>query len=262
MMVEKAAAAGAWGVKLQKRSPRDLLDPQEYSASHPEPAHAFGTTYGEHREALELPIDDLKVLRDKARSMGLKFGCSVFDMTSAEQVAGIFPDFMKIGSGQNTRFDIMRYIRRAYEGPVHISLGMIDWEEKTKLRDFWKDDAGRVVWYLCTSGYPIQPKEACLKELFNIRYYKGQTMSGLGYSGHHTGVVLDVIAYAYGAEYIERHFTLDKTMKGTDQAMSLEPDDLARLVENLKDAQDACNYKYGILPVEKPVRERLKWSAA
>ena len=83
----------------------------------------------------------------------------------------------------------------------------------------------------------------------------------MGLSGHHLGIAIDIAAYTLGARYIERHFTIDRTMKGTDHAASLEPGAMAKLVRDLKAVEQALQYKQCELsPIEIAQREKLKWT--
>ena len=117
-----------------------------------------------------------------------------------------------------------------------------------------------VVLYACTSGYPIQASEACLLEIPRLVEAYGEEVHAIGYSGHHLGISLDVAAFTLGARYIERHFTLDRTWKGTDHAASLEPDGLRRLQRNLSQAHEALQPRPSeILDIERPQRVKLKW---
>ena len=95
--------------------------------------------------------------------------------------------------------------------------------KKNRLKD--------LVVYACTSGYPIMPAEACLYEVSRLVEEYGDDLHGVGYSGHHNGIALDIAAFTLGASFIERHFTLDRTWKGTDHAASLEPDGFVDLFE-------------------------------
>jgi sialic acid synthase len=83
----------------------------------------------------------------------------------------------------------------------------------------------------------------------------------IGFSGHHLGIAIDVAAYTLGAGYVERHFTLDRTWKGTDHAASLEPDGLRKLVRNLNATYTSLNYKpKDLLDVELEQKKKLKWN--
>ena len=115
--------------------------------------------------------------------------------------------------------------------------------------------AGRRTW--C---YPVKFEETNLLEIPRLCTLYGARVKGIGFSGHHLGIAVDVAAYALGATYIERHFTLDRTQKGTDHAASLEPDGLRRLQRDLLAAHAAMTAKGSdILPVEEPQRRKLKW---
>ena len=256
-MVDVISACGGSGVKLQKRFPK-AMPKEKYNAPHPNPEHAFGKMYGEHREALELTLDEHHEIKQRCEKYKILYGLSIFDKESADQVIGsdLRPDYIKIGSGQNLDFPLMQYLRDHYQGPIHLSLGMTTRDEVDKIRAFWQRHDSRIVYYHCVSGYPIDVKDACLKEITNIRY---QEALGIGFSGHHLGIGIDAAAYAMGAEWIERHFTLDKTAKGTDQAMSIDAGELTQLVKNLSECYRALTYKpAGLIEVEKPIRERYK----
>ena len=98
-------------------------------------------------------------------------------------------------------------------------------------------EAGRlkdIVLYHCVSGYPVENSELYLNEISNLKKLYGDKVLAIGFSGHHKGIAVDVAAYTLGATWFERHFTLDRTWKGTDHAASLEPDGLRRLNRNLK----------------------------
>jgi sialic acid synthase SpsE len=87
-------------------------------------------------------------------------------------------------------------------------------------------------------------------------------VKGIGFSGHHNGIAIDVAAYTLGANYVERHYTLNRTWKGTDHAASLEPDGMRRLKRDLEGTYKALHYKSEeILPIEQVQREKLKYRA-
>ena len=116
-----------------------------------------------------------------------------------------------------------------------------------------------LVLYSCTSGYPVPFEDVCLLELKRLREQYGGRVKGIGFSGHHLGIAVDAAAVAFGAEYIERHFTLDRTWKGTDHAASLEPDGVRKLVRDCHAVAKALTFKQSdILDIEKVQREKLK----
>ena len=120
--------------------------------------------------------------------------------------------------------------------------------------------ANDIVLYNCTSGYPVPFKDVALLEIVYLREKYEKRVKAIGFSGHHLGIAVDIAAYTLGAEYIERHYTLDRTWKGTDHAASLEPEGIRKLVRDLYATFDALNYKVKeILDIEEVQRNKLKY---
>ena len=113
----------------------------------------------------------------------------------------------------------------------------------------------------CTSGYPITCEETCLFEIVRLKEMYGDKVKSIGLSGHYTSTALDIAAYVLGAEIIERHFTFDKTWKGTDHSASMVPDEVVKLMNDLDDVSKALSFKEGLLPVEIVQRNKLKYKA-
>jgi N-acetylneuraminate synthase len=249
-------------VKFQKRNPSTLLSPDEYNAPHPNAAHSYGTTYGEHREFLEFTTDQHRRLADVCKSAGVVYATSVWDIPSAQEMIGLTPDFIKVPSATNLNFDLLTLLCDAFDGQIHVSLGMTARNEEEDLINFLKahDRLSSTVLYACTSGYPVPFEDICLGEITRLREKYGSMTAGIGFSGHHLGIAADVAAQTLGADWIERHFTLDRTMKGTDHAASLEPDGMRRLTRDVKAVAKALTFKEDeILPIEAVQREKLKW---
>jgi len=259
-----AKESGATVGKFQKRTPKELLTPDQYNAAHPNPNNSYGDTYGAHREALELSIDDHKLLQDHCKSIGLEYSCSVWDTTAAREIITLNPCLIKVGSPSNTHFEMMEVLRETYDGEIHISTGMTTKEEIEQIVSFWEQGKGkareRVVLYNCTSGYPVPFEDVCLLDIRLLQQKYGHRVKAIGFSGHHLGISIDIASYALGAEWIERHFTKDRTWKGTDHAASLEPAGLSKLVRDLHATHTAMSYKpTDILPLEAGTRAKLKW---
>lgn len=248
-------------VKFQKRSNRELLSPEEYAAPHPNPIHTYGETYGEHREFLEFDVDQHRRLMDWCRQFKIGYATSVWDLSSARQIAALEPDFIKVPSASNLNFPMLEHLATEYRGEIHISLGMTTPEEKDEIVRRMEEAgaAKRVVLYACTSGYPVPFDEVCLLEITALRERYGHRVAEIGFSGHHLGIAVDVAAVTLGATWIERHFTLDRTWKGTDHAASLEPDGLRRLVRDVHAVCRALKPKERpILAIEEAQRRKLK----
>ncbi len=263
-MIDEAIKCGATVAKFQKRNSKELLSNEQYNAPHPVPYNSYGNTYGEHREALEFTVEQHIELKQYAEEKGIVYSTSVWDMTSAVEITKINPKMIKIPSATNLNFNILDWLCLNYEGELHLSFGMTTKDEEAKIvKLFSKHNRAKdLVIYACTSGYPVPMEDVCLLEIKRLIASYGDVVKSVGYSGHNNGIAVDLVAYALGAEWIERHFTMDRTWKGTDHAASLEPAGLARLVRDLQNIHSAYSYKpTDILAIEKPQREKLKWVA-
>lgn len=261
-LIKSAKICGADVAKFQKRNPKELLSPEEYNAPHPNPVNSYGKTYGEHREFLEFSVDQHKELKEYCEKLGIVYSTSVWDLTSAKEIVSINPQLIKIPSAQNTNFFMLQYICDNYDGEIHISFGMTSHEEERKIIDFFEQNhkVNQLVIYSCTSGYPVAYNDICLFEICRLKKEYGKRVKAIGFSGHHIGIAPDIAAITLGAEWVERHFTLDRTWKGTDHAASLEPSGLAKLVQDIKNVSDALSYKKSeILDVEEIQRKKLKY---
>ena len=250
-------------VKFQKRNPKECLSEDEYNSSHPVSYHSYGKTYGEHREFLEFTLEQHQELKSYCDSLGLIYTSSVWDLTSAKEISSLNPVYMKIPSACNTHFEILEFLSDNFEGKIHVSLGMTTHKEEEDIVDFFikKRRNNDLILYACTSGYPVPDEDVCLLEIKRLQDKFLNSVSALGFSGHHKGIAIDIAAFVLGAQYIERHFTLDRTLKGTDHAASLEPDGIRRIVRDIKSVAKALTLKEEeILNIEKVQRMKLKWN--
>ncbi|AGB18529.1 N-acetylneuraminate synthase family protein [Thermoanaerobacterium thermosaccharolyticum] len=253
---------GANIVKFQKRTPKELLTPEEYNAPHPNPRNSYGDTYGEHREFLEFTREQHKELLDYCKELGVIYSCSVWDFTSAKEIISLNPEMIKIPSANSTNFKLLKYIIDNYNGKIHLSIGMTSKKEVDSIIDFFvKNNRNKdLVIYHCTSAYPVEFKDTNLLEILFLKENYEEIIDSIGFSGHHKGIAIDIAAYTLGAQWIERHFTLDRTWKGTDHAASLEPDGLRKLIRDLNATYEALKFKkVDYLDVEIPQMEKLRW---
>lgn len=249
-------------IKFQKRCNRELLTAEQYDAPHPHPENSYGDTYGAHREYLEFTVDQHKQLMEWCEEFKITYSTSVWDLTSAKEIAGLKPKLIKIPSACNNHYQMLNWLCGNYDGEIHVSLGMTTHaEEETLLKLF--EDKGRnkdVVLYVCTSGYPVPFEDVCLLEIERVKKAYESRVKEIAFSGHHLGIAVDVAAYTLGASTIERHYTLDRTWKGTDHAASLEPEGIRRLKRDLEAVYKALNYKaQEVLPIEQVQRDKLKY---
>lgn len=248
-------------IKFQKRNNRELLSEDEFNKPHPNPENSYGETYGAHRENLEFNIDQHKELKKYCESFNKIYSSSVWDITSANEIVSLNPSIIKIPSAMNLNFPLLSHICKIYNGEIHLSLGMTFNKEIAKIIDFFenKNKLNNLVIYYCRSSYPAYEDKLNLNQISKLKSLYGNKIKSIGFSGHHPGISIDIAAYTLGAEYFERHFTLNRTFKGTDHAASLEPDGLRRLVRNLRETKIALSDWDGNLDEEETFqRNKLK----
>lgn len=249
-------------VKFQKRTIKECLSPDEYNAPHPNPANSYGDTYGAHREFLEFGMDVHAELKACCEQHGVLYSTSVWDLTSAREVVELDPPLIKVPSACNTHYEMLDILCDDFDGEIHVSLGMTTQQEEKEIVEYFenKGAAGRVVLYHCTSGYPVAFEDLNLLEIPRLIDAYGSRVKSIGYSGHHLGIAVDTAAFTLGADWVERHFTMDRTWKGTDHAASLEPDGLRRVCRDLKAVALALQSPEAeVLDVEAVQRRKLKW---
>lgn len=261
-LIQLAKDAGVGYVKFQKRNNKELLTEEQYNAPHPVPANSYGETYGEHRDFLEFTVDQHKELLDFCNELDIEYSTSVWDVTSAREIASLEPNFIKVPSACNNNTELLKVLRDEYAGQIQLSVGMTtkdEVEEIVKLFEETDQAKSRLMVYSCTSGYPVPAKDVALLEI-NWLYEKyGDRVEGIGFSGHHLGIAIDIAAYTLGADWIERHFTKDRTWKGTDHAASLEPSGLKKLQRDLDVVYEALHRKsQDVLDIEQVQRDKLK----
>jgi N-acetylneuraminate synthase len=252
-------------IKLQKRNNKELLTEEQYNTPHPNPINSYGNTYGEHREFLEFTIEQHSELKKYCEELEIIYSTSVWDLSSAKEIANLNPKLIKIPSACNNNYEMLEWLCKNYKGEIHISTGMTTKVEIDDLINFFiKERRNKdVVLYNCTSGYPVPFEDVCLLEIKTLIEKYGDKVKEIGFSGHHLGISIDVVAYSLGATTIERHYTLDRTWKGTDHAASLEPDGVRKLKRNLLAVQKALSYKEkDILDIEQVQRDKLKYKKA
>ncbi len=259
-LIRLAKDCGADYAKFQKRKPSELLTEEQYNAPHQVAYNAYGDSYGAHREFLEFDVAQHSLLKSYCEEIGIGYACSVWDLSSAKEIISINPDYIKVPSACNNHIELLEMLRGDYGGDIHVSLGMTSQEEENTLFEVFKGHEGRLVIYSCTSGYPVRFPDVCLLEIQRLRESYGDLVKEIAFSGHHLGIAIDIAAYTLGAGWIERHFTKDRTWKGTDHAASLEAPGLGKLVRDLGATYEALTYKSdAILDIEKEQREKLKF---
>ena len=253
-MVHAAAEAGVDGVKFQKRDMEALLTRAGREAPYGG-KNSFGATYGEHRLALELSIGQMAELKTLAESLGLVFFASAWDLPSLEQILDLDVELMKICSADLVNLPLIREV--AYSGlPTILSTGMSSFEDiDVAVMEFARTNPYLVLLH-CNSTYPCPEECIALPVIENLRDRYGLPV---GYSGHERGIAPSVASVALGACVIERHFTLDKEMKGTDHKASLTPEETAMMVAMIREVEDAVSAKgKKVGPEERSAAKKLR----
>ena len=223
-----AKDCGADACKLQKRNNRKLFTKAMYNSPYDNP-NSYGATYGEHREALEFGREEYVVLKECAADLGICFFATAFDIDSADFLADLEMPAYKIASWDLTNIPLIKHIAK-FNKPMILSTG------GATINDIFRacgaishDD---FAFLHCIASYPNQPEDMNLKIIETLRKVFLDTV--IGHSDHYNGIVMAEAAYILGARIIEKHFTLNHTWKGTDHALSLEPQGMKRLCRDLK----------------------------
>ena len=231
-LIDVAIVAGANAVKFQKRTVdqiaiRSVLDAED--DRFPE----FGKTYGDIRTHLEFGWDEYKGLKSYCDERNIEFLCTPFDLDAVDFLERLGVNGYKLASHSLTNLPLLKYVAGIGK-PTMLSTGMCEIGELDGAVDVFRRTGTPLVLLHCVSVYPT-PAEQCNLSL--IPFLRERYGVPVGYSGHEIGFLPTLAAVGVGACVIERHITLDRTMAGFDHKLSLEPDGLVRMVE---DIQNIC----------------------
>jgi sialic acid synthase len=232
-MFDEAKRCGADAVKLQKRHNRILFTHDYYTRAY-DNENSFGATYGEHREALEFGREEYLELQAHARKIGVSFFATAFDQPSCEFLAELDVPAYKMASADLKNTPLLRCVAHAGK-PMILSTGAALLEDVIRAYNVVGEINPQVAILQCTASYPPRWEELDLRVIETYRDIFPRSVIGL--SGHDSGIAMSVAAYVLGARIIEKHFTLNRAMKGTDHAFSLEPQGLHKMVRDLRRAR-------------------------
>jgi sialic acid synthase len=229
-LFRQAKAAGAHAVKLQKRDNRALYTRAAYDRPY-DNENSFGATYGEHREFLEFGEREYRELQAYAAELGIDFFSTAFDLASADFLEGLKVPAYKIASGDIKSLPLLKHVA-SFGKPIVISTGGALLEDVQRAYDAIMPINPQLAILQCTAGYPAAWEELDLRviSLFRERF----PGAVIGFSSHDNGISMPVAAFVLGARIVEKHFTLNRAMKGTDHAFSLEPVGLRKMVRDLE----------------------------
>lgn len=228
-LFRQAEACGVSAVKLQKRDNRTLYSKAVYDKPY-DHENSFGATYGEHREALEFGRDEYMSLQQFTADLKVDFFATVFDFSSADMLAKLDVPAFKIASGDLRNIPLITHTAK-FGKPMLVSTGGAPMEDVERAYDAVMPINTQLCIMQCTAGYPAEFNELDLRVITTYRERFRDIV--IGYSGHDNGIAMPIAAYVLGARVIEKHFTLNRAMKGTDHAFSLEPVGMRKMVRDL-----------------------------
>ena len=248
LLFKAAKESGADAVKLQKRDNKNLYTKEMYDSPYVN-RNSYGKTYGEHREYLEFDKNQYLELKDYANELEITFFSTPFDFQSADFLEELDLPAYKIASGDLRNIPLMKHVAQ-FNKPIIISTGGADMEDVIRAYNEITSLNKKFSIMQCTSGYPASYDELNLNVIKTYRESFKNII--IGYSGHDNGIAMPVVAYMLGARIIEKHFTLNRTWKGTDQVFSLSPDGMRKMVRDLKRTRIALgSSSKSVLPIEE-----------
>ncbi len=228
-LVRAAKNVGADAVKFQKRNNQSLFTEDFYNAPYDNP-HSFGRTYGEHRDSIELDITEMAKIKEYCQEINIHFFATPFDSKSLHELERIDCPFYKIASADIVNIPLIRTIINTGKGVI-LSTGNSTFQDIDRAIIELEKAHTQYALLHCTASYPANVEDMnllCISEM--KKRYKNCC---IGLSDHESGIDAASIAYMLGARIFEKHFTLDHAWKGTDNAFSLMPEGMRKLVRNL-----------------------------
>lgn len=249
-MIDIAVSSGCHAVKFQKRTVEKVYSKAELELPR---ESVFGITNGDLKRGLEFSEKEYKSIDDYCKKRGILWFASCWDEESVDFIDKFNPPCYKIASASLTNDNLIKYTRSKGK-PILLSTGMSTLEEISHAVDILgKKD---LLIYHCTSTYPTNNNEINLNAIPELEK-KFDCL--VGYSGHERGLIPSVISVIKGAVSVERHITVDRTLWGSDQAASLEPTGIHRLVRDIKVAKEALGDGNKVVyESEKPIIKKLR----
>lgn len=220
-------------VKLTKRDLKEELTDTQMNRPYDSP-HSFGKTYGEHREFLELNDEEHFEVYKYAKSRGLDFVETLCSVGCLSLLKLFEPDCLKVASRDLTNLPLLAAMAET-KIPIVLSTGMAGKKELDDALNTISKSHNNISILHCVSQYPTHPDNLNLKTITYLQKNYGQYV--IGFSDHTIGISAPVVAVGMGAKIIEKHITIDRNMKGTDQAGSLGPEGVFRMVRDIRIAE-------------------------
>lgn len=254
-LIDIAKLAGCDAVKFQKRTPELCVPPEQRDLKRDTPWGIM--TYLEYRERVEFGFEQYAQIDAYCKQLGITWFASCWDEPSVDFIEQFQPACYKIASASLTDQGLLNKLK-ATGRPLILSTGMSTMEEIRGAISLL--DRSKLVLCHATSAYPCKPDELNLRM---IPALQNEFACPVGYSGHEVGLQVTYAAVALGACMIERHITLDRAMWGTDQAASVEPQGLVRLVRDIRVIERALgDGQKKVYDSEKSSRQKLRRNRA
>lgn len=235
-LCDAAKSAGVDAVKFQTWKTENIITKDTAQADYQNQNTDRKESQFDMLKRLELSYDDFRNIKKYCETIGIQFLSTPDELESLEFLSSLGVPFLKIGSGEITNIPYLRLIG-SKKMPVIISTGMSDMKDVERAYHLLLDSGASSVGVLhCTTNYPCPMNEVNLRAMQTIKAVIG---CKVGYSDHTMGIVVPIAAVALGAEIIEKHFTLDRSMDGPDHAASLNPDELKQMVQAIRDVETA-----------------------
>jgi len=255
-MVDSLVGTGVSAVKTAKRDIETCLSEEQKSMIYDNP-NSFGRTYYDHRKALELSLEDFAELEDYAEKMGFDFIPSFTDAPSFDFINSLGCNKIKIASQRVADIKLLNHVSKNYDGEIYMSTGMSSESDIEKMIDIFKHNKKYLL--QCSSIYPCPNNLLNLNVIKTYKYKYHNLVDGFGFSGHHSGIAPDIAAYFFGATIIERHYTLNRSWKGTDHVASLGIDGITKIIKYINEIDESMGtFGKEILNEELPAIKKLR----
>ncbi len=249
-MIDEAVFAGCDAVKFQKRTVTKVYTPEELDVYRP---NYYGETNRDLKLGLELSFEDYCEIDRYCKERNIMWFASCWDTDSVDFIEQFDVPCHKVASAMLTDDEFLLKLKSLGK-PVLLSTGMSTMEEIRHAVKLLGEE--NLILYHCTSTYPTEHNEINLKVTEELRR---EFNCPVGYSGHEKGVLPSVLSVQLGANSVERHITIDRTLWGSDQAASLEPEGLRRMVRDIREVKTILgNGKKVVYDSEIPVKKKLR----
>ena len=226
-LIQVAKNCGCNAVKFQKRD-INLVYTKEYLDS--ERDSPWGNTQRDQKKGLEFNEEDYKIIDKFCKDLNIDWSASAWDLNSQDFLSKFNLKFNKVASPMIVYKELLTKIAKEKKH-TYISTGMCTMEEIKNAVKIFKNENCPFELMHCVSNYPMMPKDANLKMIHTL---KKEFNCDVGYSGHESGLAVSIAAAAMGISSLERHITLDRSMYGSDQSASIEPNGLRHLIESIR----------------------------